>query len=342
MRPAGIILIIIGVLAAVAGFAAPMVAGKLAIDTVNATDTTTSGQGVLVRKLNTSKLASTPEDPYDTNVPIQSTRQTVADTEAMAQPDAKSAGATVFSTRSLTKQTDTGEELASSQATFAFDPESSELINCCGASLGNSTNVNFSGVMPLKFPFDSPQGDVQLFNTTLLKPQAATFAGTVDAYGMSLYRYTQSIPPQQTPAEPTKVPAALAQGVVGRLAPTLADQVPDTGDLALYEWYSAENEYLVEPLTGQIVDGKVADKTTFRLNGGTQDIVTKVETQASSAEVEEGAAQIKQSADLLALVSSLKLWLLVAAAALVVLGVVLLVLAARRNSRRPAAFAEGG
>ena len=129
---------------------------------------------------------------------------------------------------------------------------------------------------------------------------------------------------------------------MGRLAPTLADQVPDTGDLALYEWYSAENEYLVEPLTGQIVDGKVADKTTFRLNGGTQDIVTKVETQASSAEVEEGAAQIKQSADLLALVSSLKLWLLVAAAALVVLGVVLLVLAARRNSRRRAAFAEGG
>lgn len=339
MRPTGIILIIVGVLAAVAAFAAPAVAAKLAVDTVNATDSTTYGQGVLVRKLNTSKLVSTPEDPYDSNVAIQSTRQTVADTEAMAQQDAKDAGATVFTTRSVTKQTDTGEELASSQAVFAFNPTSSELINCCGASLGTSTNVNFTGVMPLKFPFGSPQGDVQLFNTTLLKPQAATFAGTVDEYGMSLYRYTQSIPAQQTPAEPTKVPAALAKGVVGRLAPALADQVPDSGDLAMYEWYSAENEYLVEPLTGQIVDGKVADKTTFRLNGGSQDIVTKVETQASSANVEEGAAQIKKSADLLVLVASLKLWLLIAGAAFVVLGIVLLVLAARRNRRRRAALA---
>lgn len=339
MRPTGIILIIIGVLAVAAGFAAPAVAGKLAVDTVNATDSTTYGRGTLVRKLNTSKLVTTPGDPYDANVAIESTRQTVADTEAMAQPDATSAGATVFTTQSVTKQSDTGEELASSQAVFAFNPESSELINCCGASLGKSTNVVFSGVMPLKFPFGSPQGEVQLFNTTLLKAQPAVFAGTVDQYGMSLYRYTQSIPAQQTPAEPTKVPAALAKGVVGKLAPQLADQVPDSGDLAMYEWYAAENEFLVEPRTGQIVDGKVADKTTFRLNGGGQDIVTKVETQATSANVEDGAKQIKESADLLGLMASLKLWLSVAGAALVVLGIVLVVLAARRNRRRRAALA---
>jgi hypothetical protein len=337
MKITGIILLILGVLAGIAGFAAPFVGAGVAVGKVNSTDSTTYGEGTLVKVLNTGKLVATPESPYDENVPVSSVRVTKADTAAMEQQDALDAGATIFNTESTTTRTDTNEELSVGKAVFAFNAADSELINCCGASLGDSTDVDFQGVMPLKFPFNSPEGDVQLFNTTLQKPVTATFAEKSDQYGMTLYKYTQSIPATQSPAPPTKVPAALAAGVVGKLAPELADQVPATGDLELYEFYAAENEFLVDPLSGQIVDGTLNETTTFRLDGGTQDIVTKVEAVAGSSDVEKGAAEIKESSDLLKMVSTATTVLWVLGAILVIVGIVLLVMASKKKKAAAAA-----
>ena len=299
MKALGIVLMVLGALFGIGGLAAPVVGANTAVSKVNETDSTTYVSGVLPKLLNTSKVVADPTNPYDENVPIEQVRVTQSNAEAMEQQDAKDAGASIFNTTATTTRTDTGEELSVSEAQYAFDPANSELINCCGASIGGNTDVNFSGVMPLKFPFGSPQGDVQIWNDTIQAPVTATYVETVNEYDMELYRYQISIPVTQTPAPPLEVPAALAVGLANQLAPQLVSQIPAEGNVGLYDFYTAESSYLVEPLTGQIVDGRTVDKTTLRLDGGTEDIVTKVETDAGSANVEEGAAEIKSSADLL-------------------------------------------
>lgn len=342
MRVTGIILAIVGVLAAIASLVLPVVGVNAGVSAVNSTDSTTYGTGTLVKVLNTGKLVATPANPYDENVPVESVRVTKADTAAMEQPDAKAQGASIFTTTSTTTRTDTNEELSVGEAVFAFNPENSELINCCGASLGGSTQVDFQGVMPLKFPFGSPQDTIEVFSTTLQAPVPTQFVEQVDQYGMTLYKYTQSIPATQTPAPPTSVPAALAKGLVGQLAPALASQVPDSGNIDLYEFYSAENEYLVEPLTGQIVSGDLKEKTTFRLDGGDTDIVTKVEAVAGSdpAKLEEGAAEIKSSADLLKTVALATPILLGLGILLLIVGIVLIVLGGKKKKAAAAAAAS--
>lgn len=334
MKVGGIILAIVGVLAVIAGFALPTVGKGIAVDTVNSTDSTTYGAGELVKVLNTGKLVATPETPYDENVPISSVRVTQADAEAMEQQDAKDAGATIFVTNNVTTRTDTNEELAVSEATFAFDPADSQLINCCGASLGDNVNVDFQGVMPLKFPFDSPKDTIALFSATTQTPIDTVFQEEVEKYGMNLYRYTQSVEPVQIPAPPTEVPVALANGIVGSLAPELADQIPAEGNLSLYEFYSAENEFLVEPLTGQIVEGNLSELTTFRLDGGTQDIVTKTQAEAGSdpARADEAAADIKSSADQLALLGTVTPLVLGLGIVLLIVGIILIVMAGKKKA----------
>jgi hypothetical protein len=339
VKVTGIILIVVGVLLGVAGFAAPVVGAGAALSAVNTTDSTTFAEGTLPRLLNPAKLLANPADPYDTDVEFRQTRVTQADSEAMEQSDAKDAGATIFTTTATTVRTDTGAELSKAGAVYAFDPSNSELINCCGATLvgfdddGNpvDVNVDFSGQMPLKFPFDSPQADVQYWSDALQAPTTAKYMGEVEEYGMTLYRYVMTIEPTQTPAEPLAIPVALARNAVTAIAPDLADQVPAEGNLELFEWYSAENEFFVEPLTGQIVNGTVNDKTTFRLDGGSQDLLVKVETLGGSAEVEEGAADIKASADQLKTVAMATPVLIGLGLVLLVVGIILLVLAGKKK-----------
>ena len=350
MKPAGIILIILGVIAGILAFVAPVLGAGAAISEVNSTDTTTYAEGTLPKLLNASKLLSSPTDPYDTNVPFKQTRVTKANQEAMSQQAAKDAGATIFDTTATTVRTDTNETLTASGAVYAFDPANSNLINCCGAKLvttdtaGKSsdvTNINFTGQMPLKFPFGSPQSDVQYWSDTLQAPATAKYDGEVQQYGMTLYHYTQNIPPTKTPAAPLQVPAALAKGAVGAIAPNLADKVPAEGNLSLYEWYTASNEFFVEPLTGQIVNGTVNDKTTFRIDGADQDILTKVETKGGSANVEAGAADIKSSADQLKMVGMATPILLGLGVLLLIIGIVLLVMGGKRKKAKAAAAAAG-
>ena len=75
--------------------------------------------------------------------------------------------------------------------------------------------------------------------------------------------------------------------------------MPADQPVALYQFTTQNNEFLVEPKTGQIVDGQLNSKNTARLDQGADDILTVAETQGQSADVEAGAAEIKSTADLL-------------------------------------------
>lgn len=307
MKPAGIILAILGALSLIGAILVPtVVVPSVATGVVASTDSTTYSTAK-VKYLDQSKLiaavgANDPEQAYG-NAELDGTRVTQAQQD---NEEAKSAGVVVFDTVSTNKIAGTDEVFEPSpggEAVFAFDPKNSELTNCCGARLGDDTDVNFSGIMPLKFPFNTPKEDVQVFSSDLQAPVDTKFEEVVNEYGMELYRFTQDIPPTQVPGDPLlEVPMDLAKVAVGVFAPSVApqlDSMPADQPVKLYRFTSQQNEFLVEPKTGQIVDGQLNSVDTARFDGGADDILTVAEVQGGSADVEAGAEEIKSTASLI-------------------------------------------
>jgi hypothetical protein len=307
MKPAGIVLAILGALSLLGAILLPtVIVPNVATGVVASTDSTTYSVAK-VKYLDQSKLldavsANDPEAAYG-NAELDGTRVTRAQQD---NEEAKSEGVVMFDTVSENKIAGTDEVFEPSpggEAVFAFDPKNSELVNCCGARLGDNTDVNFSGVMPLKFPFNTPKEDLEIFNTDLQAPVTATFEETVNEFGMELYRFTQVVPATQLPGDPLlEVPLDLAKVAVGVFAPSVApqlDSLPADQPVKLYQFTSQQNEFLVEPKTGQLVDGSLNSVNTARLDGGADDILTVAEVQGGSGDVEAGAAEIKSTADLI-------------------------------------------
>lgn len=290
MRLAGWGLIALGVLALVAGFAVPVVVEGRALAALAGTDVRVESVGTVSEVLNRDALVANPQSPYETDIAI--TRSTVA----VADVAASSSDVEVMDTRTTDVRTDSGAELAVSGARYAFEPGDSQLVQCCGANVNGNADISFTGIVPLKFPFDAAATDYQMFSPVLLSTTDVRFTADVEQYGLKLRQYRQEIPPTQTPAAPLNLPAGLAAGLVGQLAPQLADQIPAEGEVALYEFYSASATYLVEPQTGQIVDTELAERTTYRLNGGDADIVTKIALTTSGADPATRAATAAEQA----------------------------------------------
>lgn len=285
MKISGVLMLVLAVLAAAAGVAAPIVGDGAALAALAATDTRTVSTGTLDQSLNQERFINNPDDPYDRDIPIESVRRTVADPAAAAQSPVD--GVVVFGTQAQLSRTDTQTELSDTGARYAFNGLDSTLIDCCGANLNGSTEVSFSGLMPLKFPFATQPRDYQVFNPQLRISFPATFEQGVNAHGLELLQFRQQIPPTQTASVPFTLPASLAAGLIGRVAPELVDQLPASGNVDLFEFYASDVTVLVEPATGVIVDTAVKDRISYRLNGGDVDVVTK---SASTLRTQDPAA----------------------------------------------------
>lgn len=273
MKVTGVLMLVLAVLVAAAGVAAPIVGDGSALATLAETDTRTVSVGTLDQSLNQERFINNPDDPYDTAIPVAAVRRTVADPAAAASAPVD--GVVVFGTQVQLSRTDTQTELSSAGARYAFNGLESTLVDCCGANLDGSTEVSFSGILPLKFPFATQARDYQVFNPQLRISLPATYVQSVNDYGMELLQFRQQIPPTQTASVPFTLPASLAAGLVGRLAPDQVDQLPVSGNVDLFEFYASDTTFLVEPTTGAIVDTTVTDRISYRLNGGEVDIVTK-------------------------------------------------------------------
>ena len=345
MKPTGIVLLIAGVIALIAAVLVPtVVVPSMVSSELNSTDSTTSGD-ITGQILNTDRLLTAPNDPYEA-ITATSTRVTKADPVAMAEAEAADQDATVFTTTNVVTRTDNNQELIASSATYAFDPASSELINCCGASVNGNSDVDFAGVMPLKFPFDVPQADLQVFDPTLLAPVPTKYEGTEQAYGLELYKFSQDIAVVQVPGEPyIKLPLNQAKLLVSVIAPNISaevDALPADQEVGLYQFYTAKNTFLVEPVTGEIVDGTINSTFTLRLNGGSTDIVKVLQTEAKTANVEQNAEEVKGQVELLTTGTFLvPIMLGVLGLVLVIMGIVLLALGRKRNKVTPAHAAGG-
>jgi hypothetical protein len=138
----------------------------------------------------------------------------------------------------------------------AFDRRTGALIGCCGEAVGGFTGRQ-SG-LALTWPIGTQQRTYQIFDTTLLKPMPAQFAGQASIDGLRADRFVERVPAQKFSQQ--KLPGSLV-GLHGQ--PTVT----------LNEYYQATNTYWVDPVTGAVLDINENVKLTLRDNSGVQRLV---------------------------------------------------------------------
>ncbi|HQR78874.1 MAG TPA: DUF3068 domain-containing protein [Actinomycetota bacterium] len=257
------------------------------------------------QKLNPHKVAAGDSDPYDRNVEATQFVYVRGDVPAAEQPEAKSQDLAVFDYFQRVTDNATGDLIDASTARYAFNRVSSELVDCCGASV-NDEPVNMAGsILPVKFPFNVQQQDYQVFNTSVLTGTTFTFAGQEEKFGINTYVFKNEVPP--TKVGILEVPSAALPGAKKNAE----------GNTELDEMYSVVNTYWIEPVTGQIVAGESTENSTFDLDGE-QQLVKAIYTGTNGTQ--EGADDIAAQANQIKMVGT------TAPLVLGILGIVLLVI----------------
>jgi Porin PorA len=254
-RVVGLILLALGVmmlvLAPLLKFYVLPSAAKTPIDTYTESTSNVLFDQILIP----SKVAAADPNPYDRGVEATQYVYVRGDVPAAEQPEAKSQDLAIFDYFQRVNRNDTGELVDSSTARYAFDRVSSELVNCCGASV-NDEPVDMSGILPVKFPFDVQQQEYQIFDSTLKTSVPVAFQGEEEKFGINTYVFKSVVEP--TKVGTLEVPTAALPGAKKSV----------TGNTILTENYGFTTTYWVDPVTGQIVAGEsVVDNTLDRPTG---------------------------------------------------------------------------
>jgi hypothetical protein len=116
---------------------------------------------------------------------------------------------------------------------LAFDRRSGELVNCCGAAIdGKKVQVSGLGYV---WPLNAQKQTYEIFDTTLMKPEPASFTGTASVNGLPTYKYVENVTPTQFATQ------TLPGSLVG-----MADQQT----VQLGEYYAGTTTEWVDPITG--------------------------------------------------------------------------------------------
>jgi len=135
---------------------------------------------------------------------------------------------------------------------LAFDRRTGVLIgNCCGDSIGTDTALHLSG-QGYVWPFNTQKRTYQVFDTTLLKPEPATYQGTATIDGITTYKFVEQVPPTQYTTQ------TLPGSLVGESQPSVT----------LGQYYQATNTSWVDPVTGAPVETEKNQQVTLRDSTG--------------------------------------------------------------------------
>ena len=142
--------------------------------------------------------------------------------------------------------------------TFAFDRKTGVLVPWSGNTV-NGKSVNLSGVTAQGslFPLGTKKQDYPVFDTTLLKPVTFHYQGTATTNGVPTYVFVATIPATQVGTE------SLPGSLVGMTA----------SEVTLPEFYSAQETYYVDPVTGVPLSVVQAVKQTLQDSTGTTRLV---------------------------------------------------------------------
>lgn len=171
----------------------------------------------------------------------------------------------VWVSSSSTKSSD-GVVRSSDVEREAFDQHTGEAVNCCGEFIsetqGEQTAIKHKGLL-VKFPFATEKKTYAFWDGTLKKAVPIKYVGSSKIKGLTVYEFTQTIPPTKT--ESTDVPANLVGGT-------------GTANVSADRMYSNVRTLWVEPNTGVIIKRTEQQNSTLNYNGSPQLTITKVNT----------------------------------------------------------------
>ena len=196
-RVVGLILLALGVamlvLAPLLKFYVLPSAAKTPVDQYTESTSDVQFEQLLVPSL----VAAGDPDPYERNVAATQSVFVRGDVPASEQPEAQSQDLAIFDYFQRVNNDATGELITAGTARYAFDRVTSELVDCCGASVDDEP-VNMTGsILPVKFPFDVQQQDYQVFNTSLKGPATFSFQGEEEKFGVNTYVFKSEVPPTE-------------------------------------------------------------------------------------------------------------------------------------------------
>ena len=200
----------------------------------------------------------------------------------------------------------------------AFNRRTGQMVQCCGASVNDSTQIKQQGI-GLFWPIGTKKQTYTVFDNNSMKSWPAHYVGEVKDTGVQTYEFTQHVPATVSDVM-TGVPTSLL-GIKGPSRNVVANR-----------YYTADNTFWVDPRTGVLVDEEVKAQSYLtatngqgRLNAVSLDLRM---TPGSRHSLADQANKNAQSITVLSVLGPL---------ALGVLGIILLVLALapwRRFRRR--------
>jgi hypothetical protein len=170
----------------------------------------------------------------------------------------------------------------------AFDRRTGVLINCCGSAFDNNTKVHVSGLGVL-FPLGTKKQSYQVFNSTLLKPVTARYAGSGTTDGVSTYKFVMQVPPTKVGTQ--QVPGTL----IGSTQPAVS----------LDEYYQGTITDWVNPATGVPIAVTEQQHIGLRDSTGAEKLVVFDGTLQTTPATEAASAHtVKKNLTLLTLITS--------------------------------------
>lgn len=138
---------------------------------------------------------------------------------------------------------------------FAFDRKTGAIVKWSGNSVdGKPVSPTGQGYV---WPLGAKKQSYQVYDTTLLKPVTFTFKGTATTGGIPTYEYVANIPSTQVGTE------SLPGSIVGLNA----------AEVTLPEFYSSQETYFVDPVTGAPLSVVRNTHDVLKDNGGTTRLV---------------------------------------------------------------------
>jgi Porin PorA len=148
---------------------------------------------------------------------------------------------------------------------FAFDRKTGAIVKWSGNSVdGKPVNPSGQGYV---WPLGAKKQSYQVYDTTLLRPVTFKFKTTATSDGIPTYEYVANIPSTQVGTQ------SLPGSIVGLKAATVT----------LPEFYSAQEEYFVDPVTGAPISVVRSTHSVLQDSTGTTRLVLLDGTFKSTA-----------------------------------------------------------
>lgn len=138
----------------------------------------------------------------------------------------------------------------------AFDRRTGAAVACCDEASGSFTGAQSGQVYT--WPIGAGKHPYDVFDTTVNRPEPASYAGQSTVGGVPAYRYTERVTGVKFGTQ--RLPAALV-GIKGQQTVTLD------------ETYTATSTYWVDPVTGAVLNVNQNQDITLRDQGGVRRLV---------------------------------------------------------------------